>query len=81
MASTTVVVRHRTDGPEATRLLDALDAALEMPGDRLSSGRRYTVSSRTRTERAEAVEVLKAELDRISDAWHAHVEIKGITQP
>jgi hypothetical protein len=78
MASTTVVVRHRTDGPEAQRLLDALDAALEMPSDRLSSGRRYTVITRTRTDRETAVATLKAELDRISDAWHTHVEIHGI---
>jgi hypothetical protein len=78
MATTTVVVRHRTDSAEATRLLDALDAVLETPGDKLSSGRRYAFSSRTQTDRAAAVALLKAELDRISDGWSTHVEIHGI---
>jgi hypothetical protein len=79
MSTTTVVVRHVTDSPEATRLLDALDAALEMPGDRLSSGRRYTVSSRSQTDRASAVAILKAELDQIDDSWPALVEIRGLS--
>ncbi|MEA2467244.1 MAG: hypothetical protein QOJ57_1370 [Thermoleophilaceae bacterium] len=79
MANTTVVVRYLTDDAEATRLLDALDAALEMPGDRLSSGRRYTLSSRTQIDRATAVAKLKSELDRISGGWPQHIEIHGIS--
>ena len=78
MATTTVVVRQITDGAEATRILDALDEAVDLPSDKLSNGRRYMMSARTQTDRTVAVEELKAELDRISDTWSEHVVIRGL---
>jgi hypothetical protein len=78
VATTTVVVRQITDGAEATRILDALDEAVDLPSDKLSTGRRYMLSARTQTDRAAAVAELEAELDRISDTWSEHVVIRGI---
>ena len=78
MATTTVVVRQLTNGTEATRILDALDALMEVPSDRLSDGRRYTVSTRMQTSREDAVALLERELDQISDTWSEHVAIAGI---
>lgn len=79
MATTTVVVRQITNGDaEASRILDALDAAVDLPSDRLSTGRRYMLAARTQTDRAAAVAELKAELDRISDTWSKHVAIRGL---
>ena len=78
MANTTVVIRQLTNGSEATRILDALDAALDTPGDPLSNGRRYTLSARTQGDRASAIATLEAELDRISDTWPEHVTIRAI---
>jgi hypothetical protein len=75
---TTVVVRQVTNGPEATRILDALDAAVDLPSDRLTNGRRYTLSSRTQVDRKSAVVTLTAELDRISSAWSEHLTIAGL---
>jgi hypothetical protein len=78
VATTTVVVRQITNGAEATRILDALDAAVDLPSDKLSTGRRYMLAARTQTDRAAAVAELEAELDRISDTWSEHVAIRGI---
>jgi hypothetical protein len=78
VANTTVVIRQLTNGIEATRILNALDAALETPGDPLSNGRRYTLSGRTQGDRASAVATLEAELDRISTTWPSHVTIRAI---
>ena len=78
MASTTVVVRQLTKGPEATRILDALDEVVELPSDHLSDGRRYTLTGRLQTSRADAVAILEGELDRISDTWAEHVKIAGL---
>ena len=78
MATTTVVVRQLNDGPEAARILDALDAAVDLPSDRLSTGRRYTLAGRVQTDRALAVETLEAELTKISPTWAEHVVIRGI---
>jgi hypothetical protein len=74
----TVVVRQLTNGTEAARILDALDAAVDLPSDRLSNGRRYTLRERTQTDRAGFVSTLEAELDKISDSWPIHVTIRGI---
>jgi hypothetical protein len=79
MATTTVVVRQITAGPEATRILDALDAAVEIPSDRLSDGRRYILSGRLQTSRADAAASLERELDRIDAAWAEHVVIAGLS--
>jgi hypothetical protein len=78
VATTTVVVRAITTGPESERILDALDAAVELPSDRLSTGRRYTFRERKHAQRASAVATLEAELDKISGTWPAHVRIHGI---
>ena len=78
MATTTVVVRKVTTGAEAERILDALDAAVELPSDRLSHGRRYTLRARRQVDRASAVATLKGELEKISPAWSTHVTIRGI---
>jgi hypothetical protein len=78
VATTTVVVRRITAGKEADRILDALDAAVELPSDRLAKGRRYTLAGRQQLDRASAVEALEAELDKISPTWSTHVTIRGI---
>ena len=78
MANTTVVIRELTNGIEATRILDALDAALDTPGDPLSHGRRYTLAGRTQGDRASGVATLEAALDRISATWPTHVTIRAI---
>ena len=79
MATTTVVIRQITNGDaEASRILDALDAVVDLPSDKLSTGRRYMLSARTQTDRAAAVAELEAELDQISDTWSEHVAIRGI---
>jgi hypothetical protein len=78
VATTTVVVRAITTGTESERILDALDAAVELPSDRLSTGRRYTFRERQRADRASAVATLEAELDKISGSWQVHVTIRGI---
>lgn len=78
MAATTVVIRYLDDSAEAKRILDALDSAMETPGDPLSTGRRYTLTQRTQSDRATAVATLKTELDRISASWPEHVAIHGI---
>ena len=78
MATTTVVVRKLTTGSEADRILDALDAAVELPSDRLSHGRRYMFRERVQVDRAKAVATLKEELDEISPTWSTHVTIRGI---
>lgn len=78
MATTTVVVRQLTSGADATRILDALDAVVEIPSDRLSDGRRYTLSGRLQTSRADAVAILEGELDRIDESWAEHVVIAGL---
>jgi hypothetical protein len=78
MSATTVVVRRVTTGDEADRILDALDAVVEIPSDRLSKGRRYTLEGRQQLDRASAVETLEAELDKISPTWATHVTIRGI---
>jgi hypothetical protein len=75
---TTVVVRMLRSGTEAERILDALDAAVELPSDRLSSGRRYALRARRQVDRASAVTALEAELDKISPTWSTHVTIRGI---
>jgi hypothetical protein len=72
------VIRPLPDATEATSILDALDVALGAPGDPLKNGRRYTVSTRTQTDRATAVATLKAELDRINATWPNHVAIRGL---
>jgi hypothetical protein len=74
----TVVIRKLTNDIEATRILDALDEAVDLPSDRLSSGRRYTLAGRTQPDRAAAVATLEAELDKISPTWRIHVAIHGI---
>jgi hypothetical protein len=74
--SMTVVIREITTGPEAARILDELDEAVEYPGDRLSNGRRYSLYAVN--ERATAVAALEAELDRISSDWQDHVAIHAI---
>jgi hypothetical protein len=78
MAITTVVVRRVTSDTEAERILDALDAAVDLPSDRLSNGRRYSLQDREQQDRASAVATLKAELDKISPTWPIHVTIHGI---
>jgi hypothetical protein len=78
MATTTVVVRKVTDGTEAERILDALDAAVELPSDRLSAGRRYALPGRVQMDRPSAVAALKGELEKISPTWSNHVTIRGI---
>jgi hypothetical protein len=78
VSTTTVVVRQITEGAEAERILDALDATVKLPSDRLSNGRRYMIQERTQTGRAEAVAALEAELDKISGSWATHVAIKAI---
>ena len=78
MATTTVVVRKVTSGTEADRILDALDAAVDLPSDRLSNGRRYTLRARQQADRSDAVVSLKAELDKISPTWPIHVAIRGV---
>jgi hypothetical protein len=78
MATTTVVVRKITSGTEADQILDALDAVIDLPSDRLSNGRRYTFRQRQQAERADAVSSLKSELDKISPTWPTHVRIHGI---
>jgi hypothetical protein len=78
VATTTVVVRQLGDGAEAARILDALDAAVDLPSDRLSNGRRYMLQGRVQTDRARAVATLEAELDKISDSWADHVAIAGL---
>ena len=78
MATTTVVVRKVTSGTEAERILDALDAAIDLPSDRLSNGRRYTFRAREQADRADAVSSLKEELDKISTTWPTHVAIHAI---
>jgi hypothetical protein len=78
VATTTVVVRKVTSGTEAERILDALDAAVELPSDRLSQGRRYTLRERMQVERASAVTTLEGELEKISPTWSTHVTIRGI---
>lgn len=78
MASTTVVIRYLEDSAEATRILDALDTEMEIPGDPLSTGRRYTLTQRTQSDRATAVATLKEKLDGISASWPEHVAIHGI---
>jgi hypothetical protein len=78
VASTTVVVRQITNGPEAAAILDALDATVELPSDRLSTGRRYTLEARTQTDRATAVATLRAALDGIDPTWATHVKIANV---
>jgi hypothetical protein len=78
MATTTVVVRKVTAGTEAERILDALDAAVELPSDRLSHGRRYTLRDRQQVDRASAVATLEEELAKISPTWSTHVTIRGV---
>ena len=78
MAATTVVVRTRSSGNECERIMDALDTAVGLPGDRLSCGRRYTVRARQQMDRARAVATLEAELDKISPTWSTHLTIRGI---
>jgi hypothetical protein len=72
----TVVIRQLTPGTESTRILDALDAALDAPSDKLSNGRRYSIDDVT--NRVAAVEHLEGHLDRISGSWRSHVAIHGI---
>jgi hypothetical protein len=76
--ATTVVIREIKSGSEATRILDALDEAVDLPSDKLSNGRRYTISGRPDMKRAGAVAELEAALDRISDTWPKHVAIRAI---
>jgi hypothetical protein len=78
VATTTVVVRQLTNGTEATRILDALDAAIEYPSDHLSNGRRYTLSARMPLDRKLATALLEVELDKISGTWPTHVSIAGL---
>jgi hypothetical protein len=74
--ATTVVIRQLTEGSASTRILDALDAVIDAPSDRLSNGRRYSLEDLT--NRTEAVAQLEAHLDRISSTWSTHVTIHGI---
>jgi hypothetical protein len=74
--ATTVVIRQLTSGAESTRILDALDAVLDTPSDRLSNGRRYSIEDVA--SRAAAVAHIEAHLDRISSRWPTHVAIHGI---
>jgi hypothetical protein len=78
MATTTVVVRGITNGIEAERILNALDAAITLPSDRLSNGRRYTFRERKQVHRASAVATIEAELDKLSGTWPSHVTIHRI---
>jgi hypothetical protein len=78
VAATSVVVRAVSSGNESERILDALDAAVELPSDRLSTGRRYILSGRQQMDRARAVATLEAELDKISPTWSTHLTIRGI---
>ncbi|MEA2431800.1 MAG: hypothetical protein QOF65_1887 [Thermoleophilaceae bacterium] len=78
MGNTTVVVRKVTSDNEAERILDALDAAIALPSDRLSAGRRYTFRERKQVDRPSAVATLEAELDKISPTWPTHLRIHGI---
>jgi hypothetical protein len=78
VAATTVVVRALRSCNESERIFDALDAALEFPSDRLSTGRRYILSGRQQMDRARAVATLEAELDKISPTWSTHLTIRGI---
>jgi hypothetical protein len=78
VATTTVVVRKLTSGTEADRILDALDAAVDLPSDRLSNGRRYTFRARQQADRADVVSSLTTELEKISPTWSVHVAIHGI---
>jgi hypothetical protein len=78
VATATVVVRQLTSGSQAEQILDALDAAVDLPSDRLTNGRRYTFRERKQVDRASAVATLEAELDRISDTWPIHVTIHEI---
>ena len=78
MAATSVVVRALSSDEESERILDALDAALDLPSDRLSTGRRYILSGRQQMDRARAVATLEAELDKISPTWSTHLTIRGI---
>ena len=81
MSTTTVVVNQVTTGTEAIRILDALDAVVDLPSDRLSNGRRYMLDSRTSTSRPSFVATLEAELDKISPTWSSHVAIRQIEPP
>jgi hypothetical protein len=78
VATTTVVVRAITTGSESERILDALDTVVDLPSDRLSTGRRYTFRERQQPGRASAVAALEAELDKIDGTWRVHVTIRGI---
>jgi hypothetical protein len=66
-----VVIVKRTTGSESERLLDELERATNVVGERLERGRRYTLLSAADWDAG--VKGLSEVLDRLSETWPIHL--------
>jgi len=69
----TLVIRKRTDAPEADDILNQLEGILGFHGERLADGRRYDLDE-TRDWLIASVS-MRAHLDGISDTWSEHLDV------
>ena len=70
---TTVVIRKLTNGTEADRILDQLEDATGLHGERVEAGRSYDLSESK--DLIIAMTSIKGQLDAISDTWSVHLEL------
>jgi hypothetical protein len=73
VASTTVLLRQRTHGTEAARILDRLESVTGLGGERVEGGRSYDLGE---SDLIVAMASIRGHLDSISATWPMHVQLE-----
>jgi hypothetical protein len=76
--TTTVTFRRLTNGTEGETILDQLETATGLHGERVDAGRRYDLSDSR--DLMIAMASIKGQLDTISASWPIHLEIDVAAQ-
>ncbi len=71
IVATTVFIRQLTNGTEANRILDALEAVTGLHGEPVEGGRSYNLDDSR--DFVIAMASIKGQLDAISDTWPIHL--------
>jgi hypothetical protein len=69
----TILIRQLGSGAEGARILDRLESATGIHGERVEGGRRYDMDASR--DLVVAMASITAHLDAITDAWRTYIQI------